>query len=411
MGDKEKTILQVNMFGGLAITYEGKNVSVGKNKTAKYIQLLEIVWLAGEAGIQKDQLTGILYDREEQSNLSNSFNNLIYQMHKQIDRAGLPELDYVVNKDGVFFTDDNVVIDSDVLRFKNNILVARQQENEADSIPYYKAAFDEYRAEILPELATAEWLIIQSVQLQKMYAESVIALGSYYEERKDYESMHQVFKKAAELYPDDEWQIGEINALIGMESFKEAYAVYDETVRYYTDELGVTPSNDLLECYEKMSRQITNVPGKILQIRDGILEHRGAVSDNDEGAYDCSFPSFIDAYHILSRNMERSGQSVYMMLLNIVDYEGKKIANLGKLEARAKLLQEAISLTLRQGDTYCKYSASQYLLLLVGTNKESCKTVYRRLLNKFKLLAGPRTELEYSVVSLADLPDRLAEAK
>ena len=411
MGDKEKTILQVNMFGGLAITYEGKNVSIGKNKTAKYIQLLEIVWLAGEAGIQKDQLTGILYDREEQSNLSNSFNNLIYQMHKQMDRAGLPELDYVMNKDGVFFTDDNVVIDSDVLRFRNNILVARQQKNEADSIPYYKAAFDEYRAEILPELATAEWLIIQSVQLQKMYAESVIALGSYYEERKDYESMHQVFKKAAELYPDDEWQIGEINALIGMESFKEAYAVYDETVRYYTDELGVTPSNDLLECYEKMSRQITNVPGKILQIRDGILEHRGAVSDNDEGAYDCSFPSFIDAYHILSRNMERSGQSVYMMLLNIVDYEGKKIANQGKLEARAKLLQEAISLTLRQGDTYCKYSASQYLLLLVGTNKESCKTVYRRLLNKFKLLAGPRTELEYSVVSLADLPDRLAEAK
>lgn len=411
MGDKEKTILQVNMFGGLAITYEGKNVSIGKNKTAKYIQLLEIVWLAGEAGIQKDQLTGILYDREEQSNLANSFNNLIYQMHKQMDRAGLPEFDYVVNKDGVFFTDDKVVIDSDVLRFKNNILVARQQENEADSIPYYKAAFDEYRAEILPELATAEWLIIQSVQLQKMYAESVIALGSYYEERKDYESMYQVFKKAAELYPDDEWQIGEINALIGMESFKEAYAVYDETVRYYTDELGVTPSNDLLECYEKMSRQITNVPGKILQIRDGILEHRGAVSDNDEGAYDCSFPSFIDAYHILSRNMERSGQSVYMMLLNIVDYEGKKIANQGKLEARAKLLQEAISLTLRQGDTYCKYSASQYLLLLVGTNKESCKTVYRRLLNKFKLLAGPRTELEYSVVSLADLPDRLAEAK
>ena len=109
--------------------------------------------------------------------------------------------------------------------------------------------------------------------------------------------------------------------------------------------------------------------------------------------------------------MERSGQSVYMMLLNIVDYEGKRITNAAKLETRAKLLQEAIALTLRQGDTFCKYSASQFLLLLVGTNKESCKTVYRRLLNKFKLLAGPRTELEYSVVSLADLPDRLAEAK
>ncbi len=411
MGKEDNTVLKVNMFGGLAITYEGKNISIGKNKTAKYIQLLEIVWLSGDAGIQKDQLTSILYDREEQSNLSNSFNNLIYQMHKQMDRAGLPQHDYIVNRDGVFFTDDTVELDSDVLRFTSNIQKAREAQDEAESIPFYKAAFEEYRAEILPELSTQEWLIIKSVQLQKMYAESVIALGGYYEKRNDYDAMYHIYKKAAELYPDDEWQIGEINALIGMESFKEAYAVYDETVRYYTDELGITPSNDLLECYEKMSRQITNTPGKILQIRDGILEHRGTVAGNDDGAYDCSFPSFIDAYHILSRNMERSGQSVYMMLLNIVDYEGKRITNAAKLETRAKFLQEAISLTLRQGDTYCKYSASQFLLLLVGTNKESCKTVFRRLLNKFKLLAGPRTELEYSVVSLADLPDRLAEAK
>ena len=411
MEREDKSILQVNMFGGLAITYEGKNISIGKNKTAKYVQLLEIVWLSGDAGIQKEQLTNILYDREEQSNLSNSFNNLIYQLHKQIKKSGLPDYDYVVNKDGIFFTDDAVELDSDVLRFISNIEKARATEDEEEAISFYRAAFDEYRSEVLPELATQEWLIIKSVQYQKMYAEAVVALGSYYEKKKDYDTMHRIYKKAAELYPDDEWQIGEINALIGMESFKEAYAVYDETVRYYTDELGVTPSNDLLECYDKMSRQITNTPGKILQIRDGILEHRGAVAGDDEGAYDCSFPSFIDAYHILSRNMERSGQSVYMMLLNIVDYEGKRITNAAKLETRAKLLQEAITLTLRQGDTFCKYSASQFLLLLVGTNKESCKTVYRRLLNKFKLLAGPRTELEYSVVSLADLPNRLAQAE
>ena len=98
----DKITLQVNMFGGLAINYEGKNISVGKNKTAKYVQLLEIVWLSGEAGIQKEQLTNILYDREEQSNINNSFNNLIYQMHKQLKKSGLPDGEYVVNKNGFF---------------------------------------------------------------------------------------------------------------------------------------------------------------------------------------------------------------------------------------------------------------------------------------------------------------------
>jgi DNA-binding SARP family transcriptional activator len=399
------------MFGGLSINYDGRNVSIGKNKTAKYIQLLEIVWLSGGVGVPREQLISILYDREEQSNLSNSFNNLIYQLHKQIDKSGLPQHDYIVNKDGIFFGDDEVDIELDVVRFVSNVEKARGTEDEEEAIRHYRAAFDEYFSEVLPELATQEWLIIKSLQLQKMYAECVVALGSYYEDKKDYSSMYRVYKKAAELYPDDEWQIGEINALIGMENFKDAYAVYDETVRYYTDELGITPSSELLSCYDKMSRQVTNTPGKILQIRDGILEQREGIARHDEGAYDCSFPSFIDAYHILSRNMERSGQSVYMMLLNIVDYEGKRISNAAKLETRAQLLQQAISLTLRQGDTYCKYSASQFLLLLVGTNKESCKVVYRRVLNKFKLLAGPRTELEYSVVSLADLPERLPEAK
>lgn len=407
MGRGNRIKLKIDLFGGLSITYEGKNISIGKNKTSKYIQLLEIVWLSGEDGISRDKLISTLYDREEQSNINNSFNNLIYQMHKQLQKSGLPDADYIVCRNGSFYTDENVEIDSDAVSFISNVKEARDSEDQANAIIFYKNAFELYKAELLPELSTQEWVIIKSVQLQKMYSECVVALGSYYENRKDYDSMLKIYRKASDLYPDDEWQIGVINALIGVDNYKEAYRVYNETVRYYTDELGITPSNDLIECYDKMSRQITNTPNKILQIRDDILERRESLDRDDSGAYDCSYPSFIDAYHILSRNMERSGQSVYMMLLTIVDYEGKKIANQNKLESKNKLLQEAISITLRQGDTYCKYSSSQFLLLLVGTSKESCKTVYRRILNKYKMIAGPRAEIDYSVVSLADLPAKI----
>lgn len=406
-----KIKLQIKLFGGLSISYDDQNIAIGKNKTSKYIQLLEIVWLSGNKGVSKDSLVNILYDREEQSNLNNSFNNLIYQMHKQLKNSGLPDYEYIVNKNGFFFVDENVEVESDVDSFIRNVEEARKTKDTATEILLYKNAFELYTAELLPELSTQEWVIVKSVQLQKMYSECVVALGCYYEKRKDYEAMLRVYKKAAELYPDDEWQIGEINALIGVNNYKEAYRIYNETVRYYTDELGITPSSDLIECYDKMSRQITNMPSKILQIRDDIIERRESLEKDDSGAYDCSYPSFIDAYHILSRNMERSGQSVYMMLLTIVDYEGKKIANQSKLDAKSKLLQEAISITLRQGDTYCKYSSSQFLLLLVGTSKESCKIVYRRVLNKYKLLAGPRAEIDYSVVSLADLPGNIKEHK
>ena len=411
MGNDNRIKLQIELFGGLSISFEGKDISIGKNKTSKYIQLLEIVWLSGAEGISRDKLINTLYDREEQSNINNSFNNLIYQMHKQLEKSGLPKADYVVCKNGYYYLDEKVDIEIDAVSFMNDVLAARKTNNHEEEILLYKKAYELYRAELLPELSTQEWVIVKSVQLQKMYAECVVALGTYYEEKKDYDSMLKVYKKASDLYPDDEWQIGMINALIDIDDYKEAYRVYNETVRYYTDELGITPSSDLVACYDKMSRQITNMPSKILQIRDDIIERRESLDHDDSGAYDCSYPSFIDAYHILSRNMERSGQSVYMMLLTIVDYEGKNIANQTKLDTRNRLLQEAISITLRQGDTYCKYSSSQFLLLLVGTSKESCKTVYRRVLNKYKMIAGPRAEIDYSVVSLADLPAKISETK
>ena len=160
MGEGKTATIKIQMFGGLAITYDGRNVSIGKNKTAKYIQLLELVWLSGDSGIPKEQLTNILYDREEQSNLSNSFNNLIYQMHKQLNKSGLPEHDYIVNRDGIFFLDDRVDMDLDVVRFMRNIENARNAEDDREAISFYREAFDEYVGEVLPERATQEWLII-----------------------------------------------------------------------------------------------------------------------------------------------------------------------------------------------------------------------------------------------------------
>ena len=108
---------------------------------------------------------------------------------------------------------------------------ARVCDDKAGAVALYKQAFDLYVSELLPEVSTQEWVIMKSVQYQKMYSECVIFLGNYYQKRKDYDAMYRVYKKAAELYPDDEWQVGEINALIGMESYKDAYAIYNDTVR------------------------------------------------------------------------------------------------------------------------------------------------------------------------------------
>ena len=109
--------------------------------------------------------------------------------------------------------------------------------------------------------------------------------------------------------------------------------------------------------------------------------------------------------------MSRRGSSIFMMLCTLVDYEGKPIQNPEKLNARSEALKQALYEGLRQGDVFTKYSSSQYLLLLIGTKKEDCSIIYQRLARKLKELTGPRAELRYRIVSLAEIPAVLDKTK
>ena len=93
--------MEIRMLGGFTISYDGQEIALGRSSTAKFIQLLQIVWLHGEKGISKEQVMNSLYDREQVSNINNSLNNLIYRMRRQMVQAGLPEAMYICNQDGL----------------------------------------------------------------------------------------------------------------------------------------------------------------------------------------------------------------------------------------------------------------------------------------------------------------------
>lgn len=67
-----------------------------------------------------------------------------------------------------------------------------------------------------------------------------------------------------------------------------------------------------------MSDRIQQSVGALEEIKKGLRE-----KEEQKGAYYCSFPSFIDIYHVISRMMERSGISVYIMLCTLTDKNGE----------------------------------------------------------------------------------------
>lgn len=410
METKKKTKIYVQMLGGFSITVGDEKLDLGSNSKANFLKLTEIVLLRGMGGVSKRDLIDGIFGHKSLLDENNSLNNLLHQARTQLKKAGMPGRKIIDGKRGVYAPENNPDYEYilDVQEFEDVCLKAKSEKKDDKKLYYYQKAFGIYGGELLPEFATDYWVILESVRLKRLYDDVVDFLGKHYKEAEDFEALFDLYDKANKIYPDNGWQIEMIDALILRKEYKTAYELYTKCAHYYQDELEVPIPDALRSCYERLSDNVRVVTDDIRQIQANIIRKdeklKSEMGTRKIGAYLCPFTSFIDVYHVLRRNLERRGSSIFMMLCTLVDYEGKPIQNQEKLNARAEILQQSLSEGLRKGDVYTKYSTSQYLILLIGTKREDCAIIYQRLSRRVKELAGSRAEFRYRIVSLAEIP-------
>ncbi|MDD6283381.1 bacterial transcriptional activator domain-containing protein [Oribacterium sp. HCP28S3_H8] len=412
-----ENLIYVEMLGGFSISVNGQCIGLGNNNKANFLKLIQIVLLHREHGISKRELIDGVFGYKDLLDENNSLNNLLHQARTQMKRGGIPGKKFIEGKKGVFFQEklDGYTTKIDVFDFRAYCHQAEQSASDEEKAELYQKAFDLYKGELLPVFATDYWVIVESVQLKHMYDELVEFLGKYYREHQEYDKLYQLYFRANQIYPDNGWQINVIDALILRKQYKEAYELYRKTAKYYLEELEVPLPDALMECYNRIYNNDKVASDNIEEIQESIVQRDAALKraeDGDKlGAYYCQFSSFVDVYHVLMRNLSRRSNSIFMMLCTLVDYEGKPIRSPEKLSARADALKEALSSGLRQGDVYTKYSASQYLILLIGTKKENCSKIYQRISRKLKDIAGPRADFKYRIVSMSEIPVMLEKPK
>lgn len=393
---------QVRMLGDFSVVYKGRKIVLGRKSTAKFIQLLQFVWLQGEKGAAKEQLITALYDRNDVSDSNNSVNNLLYQLRRQMLRAGLPKGEYITRVNGVYMADKAFPVELDVHAFEQWMEKAGQAEDEQEKCACFRNAFELYRGSLLPAVSTEMWVIEENMRLKRLYDTCVRWLGEYYKQKWDFVLMSEVYDRAAKLYPLDDWQICQIDGLIARGNYKKAVQVYEEMVRRYSEDMGLPPTRKMLECQERISQIKRHVPNEIENIKKGISEMSGG-EEKDQEAYYCSYQSFVDICRIMKRNMDRTPEPAVLMCCTLVDYEGKMIQNQDKLKKRSEVLKEVIGSSIRKGDIFTRYNASQYLILLVGVTGKDSTRVSRRIRKRLKEQGGSRAELECAAASLEEL--------
>lgn len=403
--DRDLPELKVYMLGRFSMTWGERPVSFKRNTATKAVRLLQILLhrsLCGEGnqdGIPRTELIEDLFGREELSNAANNLRVTVHRLKKMLAETGLPEYDYVKTEDGYYRWNSPMKLSLDVADFLEALKQAEQESSESRKIDLLEAACRMYRGEFLPALSGEDWVIIKSVQYKELYGNALLRVCRYRKKKREYEKVLELSSAASEIYPFDEWQSVKIDALMCMNRYKEAYQFYEETARMFFEELGVSPSEKMMEQFREMSEKMSRNYQAVGEIKEGLKE-----AEYEDGAFYCSLPSFRDGYRLIRRIIERNGQSVFLMICSLTDGKGRPLESREKLEVMAKDLQVAIKGSLRRGDSFTQYSPSQFLILLVGTNQENCEVIFKRILDRFSgRHRSWKQNLEYYASSVADV--------
>lgn len=377
MNDK-LPVLQVQVLDVFAVTYGDKPLSFGRNTSTKALKLLQVLLYYSENGIAREKLIENLYGREELADAANNLRVTVHRLKKLLMDAGMPEHDYINIKKGIYKWDSPMDVEVDALEMKKLVESAENESDIDKKVSMLESACRMYRGSFLPDMSGADWALVEDIYYKNLYSKALKTVCEYKLERSEFDSCLSIVSPACEMYPFDEWQSIKIDCYIGLNKHKEALKEYEATAKLFFEELGISPSEKMMKQFEKMSSNINYKPQDIMDIKNRLKE-----VEEEGGAFYCTFPSFRDSYRLVTRIIERNGQSVYLMLLSLTNGKGQPMENEEKLEIMSQELHKAIKRGLRRGDSFTKYSPSQYILLLVGTNKENCGIIYDRIAKNF----------------------------
>lgn len=395
----EKNVLKVRMLGTFSLEYKGKELVLDRNKASKTTQLFQLLMFHTEdGGISKAAMIDALYGRVEVENKNGSLNNTIFRLRKQLKDIGLPDSKYINIQSGMCRWDGNIEVQVDVNEFRKLIEKEKKEKREEDKLHLWMQAWKIYKGEFLPDMIGEQWVAVENVRCRDEYFRVTEELCRWLKGHERYEDLHKVAHRAAEIYPFDEWQVWEIDSLIGMSRYKEGLEVYQSTEKLLFDEMGVAPSERLLKRFKLMGERTSQAAGALSDIKERLREKEAAV-----GAYFCPFPSFVDIYHVFSRMVERSGLSVFVMLCTL-DYKADHVSE-EKEREKSELLRQAIQLSIRKGDFYTRYNVRQYIVMLIEISQENCPIVSKRIAKKFNKLSGDKkfTQVDFYVASIGEM--------
>jgi len=389
-------VLKVKMFGTFSMSYGNQSIT-GKSKSneSNFITLMEALLHAGKEGIARDALEQAIFQNIDLKNIHHSTQNVIYNAKKQLLKYGLPDVNFIEQKEGVYYFTDEIPVVEDAREFDRLFKLAEEEKDKTKKMNLYLDVIHLYDGEFLEHQASVVWIAKEARRYRELFCESVEKAAELLREKEEWFVLEDLGYYAAKVHPFAEWETLTMEALIATSRYEEAIRFYEDISDYYMSVIGLRPSARMQELMDYLGDQINHSYEVLDEIQEKLMEE----DPDAHGGYACSYPIFRGIYQLTERTMERGGQSVFLMLCTLVDSKGNPMRDNAQMTELTDRLKDAIFRSIRRSDVVCRYGKGQYLVLLANTTMENCKIVQKRINQNF-LIGRQRTGVQYYVNSV-----------
>ncbi len=375
------TKIEVNMLGEFSITINGKQLTNLKGRTKRVWMLIEYLLANRKKDISLEKLVEVLWEEGECGDPLNALKNLVYRARTVLkDLSQSENIEFIKFERNTYAWNNNLdcTIDTEqLLEFHNQAADGSRPDEER--IELYKKAIALYRGDFLPKSSYSTWVISATVYYSSLFTECVLKGCNLLIDHRRFEEVIQICESALAYAPLEE-SIHKVllYAYISTGLRNKALAHYNHVIDMFYKELAVDISDSMRPLYKQLINSINHIEIDLSVIKNDLKEAFIA-----NGAYFCDYDVFKSIYRVEARTILRTGHSIFIVLFTLTDPQGA-IPEPEVAKLAVGRLQGAILSSLRKGDTFASYSATQFIVMLPLITYENAEIVTNRILQKFR---------------------------
>lgn len=398
-----KANYEITMFGEFTITNGKEIITDQANRSKKVWTLLEYLIVHRDRSVTQKELVDLLWSGNDTKDPINTLKVLMHRVRTLLDELGKDSgKKLIYYKSGAYGWNDELKCVVDTEQFDTAIQKAEEAEGDK-KLEYLLQAIRLYAGDFLQKNGSEPWIMqLSSAYKIKLLHAASEACRILFENGR-YTELISICRHVIRFSPyEEEFYLYLLKGLIKTQQIDKAQEEYHHISELFFREFGITPSEELTALYKEVV-ETSHVPEMNLEIIKEKL-----VEEPSDGSYYCEFEFFKTIYRLEARSAARTGQSVYIGLLTLMNASGDDLPNQKTMNRVMDALYDTIRRTLRRGDIFTRYSLNQYLIMLPTTTYETSNMVMERIKKAYRR-EFPNTPVSLRCSTTPVTPDELYE--